>query len=258
MTRARAFAALLAAYGLFGSVLPALSQAELRIATEGAYPPFNYLDGNEPAGFEVELGQALCRAMGLTCLFVIQEWDGMYAALREKRVDAIMSSMEVTPERRTRYRFSRSYYRIPSSLIGAKGGDPAPPAFRLADLAGRSVGIVRDGEFQAYLEALPAPQRPDIRVFNKLEEAQLDLLTGRLDYVLGDKLEITRFIASREGAGCCRVVADLPVDRGEGMAIALGKGDRALADMFDAALAKVMADGTYDRIRAKFVPFDIK
>lgn len=251
---------LLAAWLVTGLLLaragPAQAQAELRIGTEGAYPPFNYLDNNEPAGFEIELGRALCAAMGVPCLFVVLEWDGMYAALREKRVDAIMSSLEITPERRTRYLFTRHYYRIPSTLIGLKGSEPAGAAFRPADLAGKAVGIVRDSEFQAYLEGLAPP--PDIRVFNKLEEAQLDLLTGRLDYVLGDKVEITRFLGSREGKGCCRAVADLPVDRGEGMAVGLRKGDRALAEMFDTALAKVIADGTYDRIRAKFIPFDIK
>lgn len=234
---------------------PAAAQAELRIATEGAYPPFNYVEGQEPAGFEVELGRALCAAMRLPCNFVLQEWDGMHAALKEKRVDAIMSSMEITPERRTRYRFSRPYYRIPAELVGRKAGEDGRP-FSIGDLAGRSVGVVADTEFSAYLEALP--DKPDIRTYHKLEEAQLDLLTERIDYVLGDKLDMAKFLTSREGEGCCRHVADLPVDRGGGVAVALRKGDHALAEMFDAAIAQVIADGTYDRIRAKYVPFDIK
>lgn len=251
----RAATGLLAMMGVPAFVSPAVAQATLRIATEGAYPPFNYVEGVEPAGFEVELGRALCDAMGLPCTFVIQEWDGMYDALREKRVDAIMSSMEITPERRTRYRFSRPYYRIPALLIGRKSDDTGRP-FAPSDLAGKAVGIVADTEFAAYLEALP--ERPQIRTYNKLEEANLDLLTERIDYVLGDKLALSRFMASREGESCCRSVADPPVDRGDGNAVALRKGDRALAEMFDAAIARVMAEGSYDRIRAKYVPFDIK
>ena len=237
------------------SAAPAAAQAELRIATEGAYPPFNYVEGQDPAGFEVDLGRALCEAMGLPCTFVLQEWDGMHAALREKKFDAIMSSMEITPERRTRYRFSRPYYRIPSALVGRKDEEHPKPVTG-QDLAGKSVGVVADSEFVAYLEALP--KKPDIRTYSKLEEATLDLLTDRIDYVLGDKLEMQKFLTSREGEGCCRHLADLPVDRGEGVGVAMRKGDRALAEMFDAAIAKVMADGTYDRIRAKYIPFDIK
>ena len=233
---------------------PARAQAELRIATEGAYPPFNYVEGSEPAGFEVDLGRALCEAMALTCTFVLQDWDGMYGALRENRFDAIMSSMEITPERRARYRFSNRYYRIPSTLIGSKADAAAP--FRPEDLAGRSVGVVGDSEFQAYLDALSS--KPEVRTYNKLEEADLDLLTGRIDYVLGDKLEISRFMSQRDGQTCCRSVTDLPVDRGEGIGIAVRKGDRGLAEMFNAALSKVISDGTYDRIRTRYVPFDIK
>jgi polar amino acid transport system substrate-binding protein len=255
--RRTAIAVLAALMGLLGAaaMTTARAEGELRIATEGAYPPFNYVEGQEPAGFEVELGRALCAAMGLPCIFVLQEWDGMHAALKEKRFDAIMSSMEVTPERRTRYLFSRDYYRIPAELIARKADD-APKDFSVEALAGRRVGVVADSEFSAYLEGLP--RKPDVRSYAKLEEAQLDLLTERIDYVLGDKLEMTKFMASREGKTCCRHVADLPVDRGEGVAVALRKGDRALAEMFDAAIAKVKADGTYDRIRAKYIPFDIK
>lgn len=233
----------------------ALAQASLRIATEGAYPPFNYVEGSEPAGFEVELGRALCDAMGVPCTFVLQEWEGMYGGLKEGRFDAIISSMEITPERRTRYRFSRPYYRIPAALIGVKG-DPGAKPFEPSDLAGRSVGVVTGSEFATYLEGLPGA--PDIRLYSKTEEADLDLLTGRIDYVLGDKLALSRFMSSREGQGCCRYVADLPVDRGAGTGIAMRKGDRGLAEMFDEAIAKVMADGAYDRIRAKYIPFDIK
>ena len=70
--------------------------APIRIATEGADPPFNYVEGSEPAGFEVDLGRALCAAMKASCVFVLQDWDSMIPALKEGRFDAIMSSMEIT------------------------------------------------------------------------------------------------------------------------------------------------------------------
>ena len=235
--------------------VPADAQPVLRIATEGAYPPFNYVENNEPAGFEVDLGRALCEAMSVSCIFVLQDWDGMIAGLKEHRYDLIMSSMEITEERRKRIAFSRRYYRIPSALIGSKAAAPVE-AGRPADLEGKSVGTVADSEFQTYLEenAKGAALRP----FAKLEEANLDLLTGRIDYVLGDKLALSRFLDSREGAACCRFVADLPVDRGEGIGIGFLKSETELRARFDAAIEIVAANGTYDRIRAKYVPFDIR
>ena len=125
-----------------------------------------------------------------------------------------------------------------------------------ADLVIRG-GTVVDGSPEAtYLEAKYASS--DLRRYGKLDDANLDLLADRIEFVLGDKLALSRFISSREGEGCCRFVADLPVDRGAGIGVAVRKGDRGLAELFDRAIQSVMADGSYDRIRAKYFPFDIK
>lgn len=235
--------------------VPAGAQDSIRIATEGAYPPFNYAENNEPAGFEVDLGRALCTAMEATCTFVLQDWDGMISGLRENRYDAVMSSLEITPERRKKVAFSKRYYRIPSALIGDKAEPQLAPGAKL-DLKGKSVGAVADSEFAEYVST--TFKEATLRPFAKLEEANLDLLTDRIDYVLGDKLALSKFLASREGTTCCRFIADLPVDRGEGVGVAFRKSDVALREKFDAAIDKVVADGTYDRIRAKYFSFDVK
>lgn len=229
----------------------------VRIATEGAYPPFNYVENNDAAGFEVDLGRALCVAMKVACAVVLQDWDGMISGLKEHRYDAIMSSMEITPERQHRIAFSKRYYQIPSALIGpAAGGEPAPGRGKAPDLAGKSVGTTADSPFASYLEDIRTEVQ--VKAYDKLEEAELDLLTGRIDYVLGDRLALRAFLDSREGKMCCRFVAELPVDRGGGVGVGLRKTDLALRDAFDAAIDQVERDGTYDQIREKYFPFDIK
>jgi polar amino acid transport system substrate-binding protein len=233
----------------------ATAQPVLRIATEGAYPPFNYVENNAPAGFEVDLARALCAAMARSCSFVLQDWDMMIAGLKEGRYDAIVSSMEITPERRKRIAFSRPYYRIPAALMAPKS-EPLPKPGVVPSLAGKSVGTTDDAEFTNHLET----REPGaiVRTFDKLDDAALDLLTGRLDYVLGDRLALTKFLGTREGAACCHLVGNRAVDRGEGVGIGVRKADGELRAQFDVAIAAVIADGTYDRIRAKYVPFDIK
>jgi polar amino acid transport system substrate-binding protein len=246
---------------VFLACLPAWSAAwaqpegaTIRIATEGAYPPFNYVDQatNEPAGFEVELGRALCEAMQATCTFVVQDWDGMIDALKENRFDAIMSSMEITEERLKRISFSKRYYLMPSALIGPKSAVGEP----LADLAGRTVGVVQDSEFAAFLEG--SFPNATIRTFGKLEDANLDLLTQRIDFVLGDRLALLRFLGSREGKGCCRFLFEMPVDRGAGIGVGVRRRDIALKERFDRAIDLVQANGVYDAVRAKHFPFDIR
>lgn len=231
--------------------------APLRIATEGAFPPFNTTDDRgEPAGFEVELGRALCAAMHATCTFVLQDWDGMSAGLREERYDAVMSSMASTRERRFRMTFSKPYYLVPAAFVARK--DATVPGTSPAALKGRAVGAPGLTEHAAYLEDLY--KGSTVRLFGTLDEAGLDLMAGRLDLVLGNKLELTRFLASREGA-CCRLVGDAryhPVYHGAGVSVAVRRGDVALRERFDAAIDKVLSDGTYDRIRARHLPFDVR
>jgi polar amino acid transport system substrate-binding protein len=234
-----------------------MARPVIRVAVEGAYPPFNHTDqNNELQGFEVDLLKALCETMQAQCTLVPHEWDGIIRGLLNHDYDAIMSSLEITERRARRIAFSRRYYRIPAAFIAAKDEpitNPTPEA-----LAGKSIGIVDRRDHAEYLR-IRYPQS-EVRTFDKLEDADLDLLTGRLDFVLGDKLALSQFLASREGA-CCRFVADVPDDpalEGRGYGIGLRKEDEALKARFDKAIAEVMANGTYDRIREKYFPFDIK
>ena len=236
---------------------PATDQPTLRIATEGAFPPFNYLDANsEPQGFEIDLGKALCQEMGATCTFVIHEWDGIIRGLIAKDYDAIMASLAITPRRKMRIAFSKRYYFIPPAFVGAKDSDIRDTS--PAALAGKRIGATENSHHAAFLEARYPDA--DIRVYGKLDEANLDLLTGRIDLVLGDKLALSRFLGEREGA-CCRFVADAPAAPefyGEGVGIGLRKDDKELKERFNRALERLTANGTYDRIRSRYFAFDTK
>jgi polar amino acid transport system substrate-binding protein len=239
------------------SVATAQDKPSIKVAVEGAYPPFNYLDqNNELQGFEVDLLKALCDAMQTECTLVSHEWDGIIRGLLNHEYDAIVSSLEITERRAKRIAFSRRYYLIPAAFIAQASEpirDPTP-----ATLAGKTIGAVDRSEHARYLEERYT--QSTVKTYAKLEEANLDLLTGRLDFVLGDKLSLSKFIESREGA-CCRLVADVPVDpafHGRGYGVGLRKEDEDLKARFDSAIGEVMGNGTYDRIRAKYFPFDIK
>ena len=228
----------------------------VRVAVEGAYPPFNYLEQNELQGFEVDLLKALCEVMRVHCVLVTREWEGIVRGLLNREYDAIMSSLEVTERRQKRIAFSRRYYRMPAAIIGRK--DEPRLAVTRETLAGRSIGAVDRSEHAAYTENLLKDS--ELRLYGKLEEANLDLLTGRIDFVMGDKLALSKFLASREGA-CCQFIADVPenpVYHGHGYAVGLRKEDTDLKAAFDQAIGHVMADGTFDRIRARYFPFDLK
>lgn len=258
-----ALAVVLAAVAL--SIAPARAEQALaaddrpaiRVAVEGAYPPFNFIDqNNELQGFEVDLLKALCDVMRTRCTLVQHEWEGIIRGLISREYDAVMSSLEITERRRRRIAFSRRYYLIPPVFIGPK--DSTVTAITPEALAGRSIGAADRSEHAAFIEH--RYKGSELRVYGKLDEANLDLFTGRIDLVAGDKLALSRFLQSREGQ-CCRIIADIPVNpafHGFGYGVGFRKEDEGLRAQFDAAIEQIMRDGTYDRIRAKYFPFDIK
>ena len=229
----------------------------VRIAVEGAYPPFNFIDANnELQGFEVELLKSLCEAMDTECELVQHEWDGIIRALVNREYDAVMSSLEITERRQKRIAFSDPYYRIPAVFIGSR--ETAPGAVTPAAMAGKKIGTIERTDHGAYLKTFY--KNSEIVLYAKAEEANLDLLVGRIDAVFADELLLSKFLGTREGA-CCHIVGDAPAEpayKRESYGIGLRKEDEELRERFNRAIAQLKADGTYDRIRAKYFPFDIK
>ena len=94
------------------AVLPAQSKdwKEIRIATEGAYPPFNFVaaDGSLQ-GLDVDIANALCAAMEAKCTIVANDWEGMIPGLKANKFDAVVASMSVTEDRKKQVAFTDKY-----------------------------------------------------------------------------------------------------------------------------------------------------
>ena len=229
----------------------------VRIASEGARPPYNYLENNKLAGFEIDLARDLCARMKVSCSFIAQDWDGLIPGLLGHRYDAIMAAMEITGEARQQIAFTKPYIRMPSVFMTAKQRatlDTSP-----AGLVGKAIGVEAGGTHEAYLEDVY--KQSEIRPYATLEEAILDLAEGRLDAVIGDKDAIADFMKTRKEAQCCVLNADVPRDPayfGEGIGIGLRKEDIALKAMFEKALDSCAADGTFAKITAKYFAFKIE
>jgi ABC-type amino acid transport substrate-binding protein len=104
--------------GAFSFGLGTAAQAEdMRIGVEGAYPPFSEKTASgELIGFDIDIANALCEEMKVTCTMVEQDWDGMIPALQAKKFDAIVASMSITPDRKKVVDFSNKYYNTPANL----------------------------------------------------------------------------------------------------------------------------------------------
>jgi polar amino acid transport system substrate-binding protein len=228
----------------------------IRIASEGARPPYNYLENNKLAGFEIDLAEDLCARMKVACTFMTQNWDGLIPGLLAHQYDAIMAAMEITDEAQLKIAFSKPYIRMPSAIVTLKEHatlDTSPEG-----LVGKKIGVESGGTHQAYAEAVY--KQSEVQPYASLEEAILDLAEGRIDLVIGDKDAVESFLTTRREGQCCVIAADVPRDPayfGDGIGIGLRKDDTSLKVMFEKALDSSMADGTFARIRAKYFGFKI-
>jgi polar amino acid transport system substrate-binding protein len=231
---------------------------DIDIASEGAHPPFNFLDqNNELAGFEIDLARELCQRMQARCRFSTQEWDSLIPNLLSGQYDAIMAALDITEERLQKIAFSNPYVRMPQAFVAARRREirsATPDA-----LAERTIGVEADGPHQSYLETIYP--KSTIKAYGGLDEAMLDLAEGRIDVVFADKDAAMDFLKNRREAQCCKFLATIPRDPaffGEGIGIGLRQGDKELKTLFDKALDEAIADGTFARIRAKYWDFEIR
>jgi ABC-type amino acid transport substrate-binding protein len=229
---------------------------KITVATEGAYPPFNYLDRKGiPAGFEMELAQEACQRIKAECEFAAFKWDDLIPGLIDKKFDVIMSSLEVTSERRKRLGMSRRYYLSPGAFIAAKGAPfDGPPSL----LRNKRIGVQRDSTHADWADK-SFRRSAQLKRYNTLGEALQALAIDEVDAVFGDKTQLWLWSQKPEGK-CCELVGQDIKDNqtlGIGVAAGLRKEDAKLRDAINKAFGEMMADGTYKKINEKYFPFPL-
>jgi lysine-arginine-ornithine-binding protein len=230
----------------------ALAADTLRIGTEGAFPPFTMLNAKgEAVGFDLDIAQALCAKMQVECKVVIFDWDGMIPALNAKKFDMLAASMSVTEERKQAIDFTDHYYTNKLQFVAPKTVDFKTDK---ASLKGKVIGAQRATLAGNWLED-NLGSNVEIKLYDTQENAYLDLASGRIDAMLADKFVQWEWLKS--DAGKDFEFKGEPVFEDDKIAIGLRKGDDALRQRLNKALAEIRADGTYDKINAKYFPFSI-
>ena len=227
---------------------------KITIATEAAFPPFNYLDRKGlPAGFEMELAQEACQRIKAECEFIALKWDELIPGLIDKKFDIIMSSMEVTRERRQRMGLSRRYYLSPGAFIAPKGAPyDGPPSL----LRNKRIGIQRDSMHADWADK-SFRRSAQLKRYDTIQQALVGLANDEVDAVFGDKAQLWLWSQKPEGK-CCELVGQDIKDTqtlGVGVAAGLRKEDAKLRDALNKAFGEMMTDGTYKKINEKYFPF---
>jgi len=215
------------------------------VATEGAYPPFNFFRGPTLTGFEVELGEALVKKMGLAIEWRALSFDALLAGLRQDRWDMVIASFGITEERSRAVTFTSPHY-CSGGIVVAKN-----PAIKTAkDLAGKVVAVQVGTTYLENVKKLPDIK--EVKTFPQDTDARSALQAGRVDAWVTDKFVAK---AALEGGSDMKMGDFVFVEK---IATAVKKGNASLAAAVDKALAELLADGTYEALSKKYTGEDIR
>ena len=264
--------------GIFGVASIANSQT-IRIGTEGAYPPWNNLNSaGELEGAEIDFGNEACERMGVTCEWVTQDWDGIIPALLQGKYDIIIAGMSITEERKEKVNFTTGYMTDGArfavlknsglanlniagmakvNLNNAGGKEQAAIGQLIAAMDGKTVCVQSSTIHQNFLEKHMSGA-VDVKLYQAVDDHNLDLAAGRCDAVLADVGSIIDFMESDGGVD---VAFTGPTFSGgvfgDGVGGAVRKEDTEILEMWNAAIAEMSKDGTTAEITKEWFGRDI-
>jgi len=229
-----------------GDALGTIQEGKLTVCTDIPYAPFEFEEGGEVVGIDVDIVKAVARNLRLGAEFRDTDFDGIFAALRAGRCDIIASSVSITEERKQENDFSTGYFEINQSLLVRKGD--AARYTDLAALRGRTVGV-QSGTTGADFARANA-QGATIREFTGADELFTALRSGQIDGIVQD-YPVNAYNGRTTGETV--ITRTFTETEKEQYGLVIPKGRNRLKAAIDAALVKIRADGTYDEILKRYL-----
>ncbi len=264
--------------GVLGLASIANSQT-IRIGTEGAYPPWNNINSaGDLEGAEIDFGNEACKRMGVTCEWVTQDWDGIIPALEQGKYDIIIAGMSITEERKERVNFTNGYMTDGArfavlkdsgladlniagmakvNLNNAGGKEQAAIGQLIAAMDGKTVCVQSSTIHQNFLEKHMSGA-VDVKLYQTVDDHNLDLAAGRCDAILADVGSIIDFMESDGGVDIAFTGPTFSGGVfGDGVGGAVRKEDTEILEMWNAVIAEMSKDGTTAEITKKWFGRDI-
>ena len=218
------------------------------VAMEPTFPPFDTTDENgELDGFDVDLMNAIAEDQGFEIEWTQLGFDGLIPALESKQIDIIASGMWASPERAKIVDFSTTYYdsglvlavKVDNNII--TGADSLTSDMKVAAQIGTSsADLVQQWEKDGKIA--------EAKIYDKVNEAVMDLQNGTVDALLNDKPVTTEYMSKQPDK--IKIVGDILNEESYGFAV--NKENKDLLDMINAGLQNVIDNGTYDQLLAKW------
>jgi len=226
----------------------------IRFLTDLDYPPFDYAGphGN-PAGFNVDLARLLCDEIKVACTIQARPFATLLDALNDNHGDAVIASIAANAETRKRADFSDPYYRTPARFVARADspiGDVLPEL-----VTGKKIAVVAGTAHEAYLKQMFT--QAEIHSYPNAEAARAALKDKQVDLLFGDGIALSFWLNGTDSGGCCVFRGGPFLDSrffGEGVGIAVKRGNNVLREAFDWALFRIWEKGSFTDLWLRYFP----
>jgi polar amino acid transport system substrate-binding protein len=226
----------------------------IRFLTETDYPPFDYSgpDG-QPAGFNVELARLICEEIQVACTVQQRRFDTLIGSLNSNGGDAVIASIAETPDMRRLVDFSDPYYRTPARFVARRGVEI--DEMRPEALEGKRIAVVAGTAHEAFLKTLFT--EADVHPYPNAEAARAALIKGDVELLFGDGISLAFWLNGTDSANCCEFRGGPYMESrffGEGVGIAVKRGNDLLRQAFNWALFRLWEKGSFTDLWLRYFP----
>ncbi len=226
----------------------------IRFVTDNDYPPFNYLDEEgELTGFNIDLMRAICDELSVECSIRTVSWNRLLSSIKEGEADAVIASIRVSEKTLRQVDFTDSYYHTPARFAALKS-NPVK-AITPETLSSKKIGVIGGTAHEAYLGDFFTESA--VVAYGTADEAKSSLREGKIDFLFGDGVSLMFWLNGTSSEGCCEFRGGPFTESkyfGEGVGIAVRKGNRKLRDALNYGLHLARTEGRFEELHLRYFP----
>lgn len=227
---------------------------QIRFVTDNDYPPFNYVDEEgELTGFNVDLARVLCEELSVECSVRSESWGRLIDLLKEGQADAVIASMRVSEKTLREVDFTDAYYHTPARFVALKSN--SQKAVTPEALEGTKIAVVANSAHEAYLGDFF--EKSAVVSFKDMDDAKAALRDGQVNFLFGDGVSLMFWINGTISQGCCEFRGGPFTESkyfGEGIGIAVRKGNRKLREALNYGLYLARTEGRFEELHLRYFP----
>jgi polar amino acid transport system substrate-binding protein len=227
---------------------------QIRFVTDNDYPPFNYLDEEgELTGFNVDLMRVICEELSVECSIRTASWGRLLPSLKDGEADAVIASIRVSEKTLRQVDFTDSYYHTPARFAALKS-NPVK-AITPEKLLDKKIGVIGGTSHQAYLRDFFS--KSTVIPYETADEAKSSLREGKVDFLFGDGVSLMFWLNGTSSEECCEFRGGPFTESkyfGEGVGIAVRKGNRRMRDALNYGLFLARSQGRFEELHLRYFP----